>query len=319
MKLLESINGMMSKNTSNLGLKFEKAKPDIYLYGGIVGVVGAAVLSCRATLKAENVIDKYNQDMELIEKATEVASTIDETTGKPYDEDYNPESDKKIVYTKTAWEFVKLYAPSVALGALSIASIVHSSNIMKDRYLGAVAAYNLVSSAFTSYRDKVKEELGEDKDRDFRYGLKAEIIEEEVEDDKGKKKKVKKEVKVMDDEPNIVYARVFDESNPNWCENPSFGLTFLKAQQQMANDILQTRGYVFLNELYDMLGFKQTPEGQIVGWLKNNRNNDVSDGHIDFGLFDLNRENVRNYINRKDTALLLDFNVDGIVFDQIGS
>jgi hypothetical protein len=102
------------------------------------------------------------------------------------------------------------------------------------------------------------------------------------------------------------YARVFDESNRNWERSPEYNLLFLKSQENYMNDLLQARGHVFLNDVYDGLGFKRTSAGQIVGWLANGS----GDGHIDFKMQE----------HQKDTntpSVHLDFNIDGIIYDKI--
>jgi hypothetical protein len=87
----------------------------------------------------------------------------------------------------------------------------------------------------------------------------------------------------------------------------------LRGQQQYANDLLHARGYVFLNDVYDMLGIDRTKEGQIVGWVYN-KNNEVGDNFVDFGILETNRETEDGSY---EPAILLDFNVDGNILDLI--
>ena len=108
------------------------------------------------------------------------------------------------------------------------------------------------------------------------------------------------------------YARYFDESNPNWDENPAFSLMFLRGQQQIANDIFHTRGHLFLNEVYDMLGYEHDPAGAVVGWVKGE-----GDDFVDFGLDDKTNKDVRRFVNGKENIILLDFNVSGVIWDKI--
>ena len=148
--------------------------------------------------------------------------------------------------------------------------------------------------------------------------FKAKKIEEKVVDEKGKEKKVKKDIQVVDyDRPGeSEYARFFDDGNTGWDENPEFSLQFLIRQQNWANELLNHRGYVFLNEVYDMLGIPRTKAGQIVGWVKNNKD-DNADHYIDFGIFNVNRPKSRDFVNGYENVILLDFNVDGPILDLI--
>jgi hypothetical protein len=89
--------------------------------------------------------------------------------------------------------------------------------------------------------------------------------------------------------------------------------TFIRIQQQWANDMLMGTGYIFLNEVYKMLGLEPTPAGQLVGWVKGN-----GDDYIDFGILDDPYEGMR-FVSGDEASVLLDFNVDGVVWDLIGS
>jgi hypothetical protein len=89
---------------------------------------------------------------------------------------------------------------------------------------------------------------------------------------------------------------------------------FLKTQQAYLNDILRIRGHVFLNEVYDALGLERTQAGALVGWISNNVDGDC---YIDFGLFDGERPRVRDFVNGNERSILLDFNVDGVIYDLL--
>ena len=105
------------------------------------------------------------------------------------------------------------------------------------------------------------------------------------------------------------YARWYDEKASVWTTDLEYNLAFLKMQQDRANDMLKQRGHLFLNEVYDMLGMPRTNAGQRVGWIYDEKN-PIGDNHVDFGL-NIVRKN--NWINGIDNAILLDFNVDGVI------
>ena len=91
---------------------------------------------------------------------------------------------------------------------------------------------------------------------------------------------------------------------------------FLKCQQRYANDLLQIRGWVTLNDVYDMLGFPRSQAGQVVGWVYD-KDNPQGDNYIDFGIYDLHKEGCRDFVNGIERSIWLDFNVDGYIFDKI--
>ena len=289
----------------------KKNSPEILLGAGIVGFVGTVVLACRATCRADEVLEFHRRKIKDIEDAKEIADA-DPEGEMSYDiEIYR--QDKAIRYLKTTGNLAKLYAPTVAVGALSLACILTSRNIMQKRYLGVVAAYNGLSAAFEEYRKRVRDEYGEGLDKHFRYGTTYEELP--VYDENGKKTKEKEQVEKTDTEmvmPTDDSCRFFDSSNPNWDKNPTFSMMWLRGQQNILNDILHTRGHVFLNEVYDALGFPHTPQGAVLGWIDGE-----GDNCIDFGLYDPNKENVRRFVNGVDNVIMLEFNHDGVIWDKI--
>lgn len=101
------------------------------------------------------------------------------------------------------------------------------------------------------------------------------------------------------------YARCFDEANPNWSKNPEQNKLFLKTVQNMLNEILRVRGHLFLNEAYDHLGFEHSETGKVVGWIWND-----GDGYIDFNIF------PSDFVNGHQSSILLNFNVNGVIYDH---
>ena len=298
---------------NRMGLQLRKHSPEILMGAVIVGAIASAVLACKATTKLESVMEKSRNDIKTIHEAIEHPENLSE--------EYTPEDGKKdlaIVYARTGLELVKLYGPSLALGALSITSILASHNILHKRNVAIAAAYTAVDKGFKEYRGRVIERFGDELDKELKYNIKAKKIEEKVVDENGKEKKVKKDIQVVDyDRPGeSEYARFFDNGNTGWDENPEFSLKFLIHQQDWANELLNHRGYVFLNEVYDMLGIPRTKAGQIVGWVKNNKD-DNADHYIDFGIFNVNRPKSRDFVNGYENVILLDFNVDGPILDLI--
>lgn len=289
----------------------KKNSPEILLGAGIVGFVGTIVLACKATCRADEVLEFHRRKIKDINDAKEIADA-DPEGEMSYDiEIYR--QDKAIRYLKTTGSLAKLYAPTIAVGTLSLACILTSRNIMQKRYLGVVAAYNGVSAAFEEYRKRVRDEYGEGLDKHFRYGTTYDELP--VYDENGKKTKEKEQVEKTETEmviPNDDSCRFFDSSNPNWDKNPTFSMMWLRGQQNILNDILHTRGHVFLNEVYDALGFPHTPQGAVLGWIDGE-----GDNCIDFGLYDPNKESVRRFVNGVDNVIMLEFNHDGVIWDKI--
>lgn len=242
-------------------------------------------------------------------------------------EDYSPKDAKKdtvIVYTQTALKLAKLYAPAVAVGTLSITSILASNNILRKRNVALAAAYATIDKSFKDYRNRVVERFGKEIDRELRYNIKAEKVSETVMDEEtGKEKKVKKTAFVVNPSDISGYARFFEKYtkdeegnsvlNPHWETNNEYNLMFLKAQESYANDLLRAKKRLFLNDVYEMLGMPRTKAGQVVGWVYDPEH-PVGDNYVDFGLYADNLS-YSDFANGFDTAILLDFNVDGNIWE----
>ena len=196
------------------------------------------------------------------------------------------------------------------LGSLSVTSILASNNILRKRNVALGAAYAAIDKSYKEYRGRVIERFGEQVDKELKYNIKAKKFEEiETDPETGKQKKVKKTVMVTDPNLQSDYAVYFDKKSRNYETNMDYNRMFLKAQQQYANDKLQARGHVYLNEVLDDLDLPRTPAGQIVGWTKNG-----PDGYINFRIIEVERETEDG---RHEPALLLDFNVEGDIWSQM--
>lgn len=302
---------MMTKVTTKLGpvaLKIQKHSPEILLVSGIATGVVTVVLSCKATLKVDDIL---TESKETINKIHEVAD--DESKAEEYTEQ-DKKKDLAITYAQTGVKIVKLYGPAVIMGVVSVSCVLSAHDILRKRNVALAAAYATVDGAFKDYRKRVTDRFGENVDHELRYDIKAKKIEEtETDPDTGKTKKVKKTVDVAEFKGDE-YARYFDSSCRGYEKNLDYNLMFLRGQQNYFNDLLVARGYVFLNDVYDALGIERTKLGQIVGWVRKNPNPDVSDGFIDFGIKQI-RRTVEPGIY--DTDILLEFNVDGSILDLI--
>ena len=307
MKANELMNNV-TRTVNRVGFKFKKHSPEVLIVAGTIGVVASAVMACGATTKAGKIKEEMNEEMDKIHEVAEA-----------HREDYTEEDLKKdttIVYTQTAVKYVKLYAPSVALGVVSLTCILASNGILRKRNIALAAAYTAVDKGFKEYRGRVVERFGTELDKELRYNIKAKEFEEPVVDEKGKEKIKKETVSVAD--PNLYsdYARFFDDGCLGWSKDAEYNLTFLKQQQNYANDLLKKKGHLFLNEVYDMLGIPRTRAGQVVGWIYDEKH-PIGDNFVDFGIYDMNREKVRDFVNGYERVILLDFNVDGNILDLI--
>ncbi len=294
-------------------LLVKKHSPELLLVGGIVGVVGGTVLACKATLKAPAIIDQAKAMMNAIDIVVEA------------EEGEHPEQEvqraKLIVTLRSGFSLTRLYAPAIVVLGVSIGMLVGSNRILSRRNVALIGAYKVVDEAFKRYRGRVREELGEDVDSYFRY-KKPREGGMQVLDDKKKPIKFNEEENILPGELHdgdermgvpSQYAIFFDTDSPQWRTDMTYNEFFLKAQQNYANQKLQTTGHVFLNEIYDMLGVERTKEGAVVGWVK-----DHGDNFVDFDIYNpFNAPHGEIEPGPSTKQMMLDFNVDGIIYDII--
>lgn len=301
-EIMKSVSSVANKTV----MKLKKHSPEILVVAGVVGAVASAVIACKATTKVGKITEEAKDMIDSIHESEKNGIT-------PAGETYTKEDAQKelaITYVQTGIKYAKLYTPAVILGSLSVTSILASNNILRKRNIALGAAYAAIDKSFKEYRGRVVERFGEQVDHELKYNIKAKKFEEvETDPETGKQKKVKKTVMVTDPNLQSDYAVYFDNKSRNYETNMDYNRMFLKAQQQFANDKLQARGHIFLNEVLDDLDLPRSPAGQIVGWTK-----DGPDGYVNFRILEVERETEDG---RHEPALLLDFNVEGNIWSQM--
>lgn len=293
------------KALANQGLfAIRRYSPEILIGSGVVGTVVGGVMACRATMRIPEIVEVHQANVQEVHRN--------------YDQDMDDRSKKKAltkVYVSTGTQFVKAYWPSVTVEALSIVSILAGNNILRKRNLALAAAYATIDASFKQYRGRVVDRFGEDVDLELRTGGHQEKIEVVETDENGEKKKVKKSVTVVEGGLSE-YSRYFAYGEARAAEpNYDYNKFFLAAQERLANNMLRARGFLFLNEVYDMLGIKKSMAGQVVGWVYDKNSDDHGDNYVDFGI----REVVRKRSDKPgdyEPVFLLDFNVDGSILDH---
>lgn len=293
---------------SKAGFTIKKNSPEILVVAGVVGTVTAVVLACRATTKVEGVLTEHKDRLDTIHEAEAMMDDLGIT-------EKDIQRDTIVIYLQTAFKVARLYTPAAITLLLSLTSILVSHNIMRQRNASLALTAAAITQSFDEYRARVAEKIGEDAEKELRYDIHNEKVETEVTDENGKTKKKKVDEKITGGNLCSPYARIFDELNPNYEKDPEINLMFLRRCERYANDRLHANGFIFLNEVYDMLGFQPSKIGQSVGWIYDPSNKDSS-GYIDFNLYDTRKQSSRDFVNGLEPAVVLDFNVDGNIIHK---
>lgn len=294
---------------SSTQYQIKKHSPEILMVAGIAGTIVGTVLACKATTKVSEIIEEKNKNVE------DVHTCLEDNTKEYTEED--SKKDLTIIYAQTGVKLFKLYAPAIGVMALSFASIIAGHKVLKKRNIAIAAAYAAIDKGFKQYRKNVIEEFGEGVDQQMRFGLKSKEIKKKDKDGKT----VKETEYYIDPDANPLdniseYARFFDASSENFAKDPEYNMMFLRRQQDYANEMLKARGHLFLNEVYDLLDIPRSKAGQVVGWVYDKNGNTKGDNYVDFGLY-RNDQGTRRFVNGLEYNILLDFNVDGVIYDLI--
>ena len=293
---------------SKLGLK--KHSPEILMAGGIgIGIV-AAIVACKQTIKATQIVENSKKALNDIE-SVKIMAANSETEYTEEDE----QNDRRTIAIRLTKGMIKTYAVPIGLGVLSITCILASNHILRKRNVALAAAYSALSTDFANYRKRVVEKYGKETDFMLKNGLEKDLIAHQVIDpETGEVKETKEEVLKYDGTKLSQYARIFDEvGSTQWTPSPDHNKAFLLMEQNYFNERIKTRGYIFLNEVYERLGFRPTKAGSIVGWVYQNADYEG----IDFGIFTAHTQKAAEFLEGTEPSIILDFNVQGDILSLV--
>ena len=288
--------------------------PEILIVTGTVAVIGGVVLACKETLHLEEIISDHENTMYKINEQKRIVDGYPQNRAEYTDKMVT--HDKIVTITKTTGKIIRLYAPATSTLVFGMGCMIGAYGIMKKRNIALMAAYKALEAQFNEYRRRVIEKDGEEADFEFRNGLKKSDTDVDNSDIK------KNDLISIDGHDASMYAKFFDESNPHYVKDADMNLTFINSMEQLANHRLHSKGFLLLNDVYDMLGIPRTCAGAHVGWLSKEYGG--KDGYVDFCIKQVWRnpamnEARRNFLEGYERSVFLDFNVDGVVVDKIDS
>ena len=293
---------------TKLGIK--KHSSEILVAAGIGTGIVAAIVACKQTIKANDIVAEARKSLQNIEDTKELAANNE----VEYTEE-NEQEDRKTIGMQVAVGMVKTYALPVGLGILSVTCILAGHHILKKRNVALAAAYSALSTDFMNYRKRVVNKYGKDVDFMLKNGLEKQIVANQVIDpETGEVKETKEEVLTYEGDKLSQYARVFDEvGSTQWTPSADHNRAFLLMEQNYLNERIRTRGYIFLNEVYERLGFRPTKAGSVVGWVYQNADYEG----IDFGIFTAHTQKAAEFLEGTEPSIILDFNVQGDILSLV--
>lgn len=285
-----------------------KNSPAILTYTGIACGIGATAMAVKATLGAKDIYAEYKEGIAQADKVE--ALVYDGTISEKRYSHFDAENDRKVAKIKMVSQYILAYAPAAILTGASIACVLSAHHIMSARYSSAVAAFGALSTKFDNYRSRVREEVGDAKERDIYNG----VATTKEKNDKGKTVEKKSQDIVTKDELTMV----FGPESLLWDQyNSDMNVAKVRYVNQFYNDKLRADGVVFVNDILEYFGEDRTQAGQILGWYINKEH---PYSQVDLGVFETD-EDPMDWTTGEHwdgtTPIKLTFNVDGIVYDKM--
>lgn len=284
------------------GFALNKNLPEILLWGGIGLGAASTVSACVATVDATEVIKSMKLNLELSDKIVDENGDTDEAEAKRM---------RTRVYMRTIGQLMKLYAPAAGLGAASAACLISSNHISRKRSAALAAAYVALDNSFRKYRKNVNDKYGAESDRELRFTERERTTNTVINDETGEEATI-----ISVDNRPVAYGTAFEfnETCRGHMNDPAYNIAFLEGQERYANNLLMTRSYLFLNEVYAALGKEPTVEGHVLGWIWDSENPENNPG-VRFCVFETSRFN--ELTGEVEQVLLLEPNVQGPILEKV--
>lgn len=200
-----------------------KHGPEILTGIGISGFIVSIGLAIAATPKAVKSIEKKKKELKV----------------------------DKLKHIDTVKATCKHYIPTVAVAGASAACLIGASSVSAKRNAALIAACKLTETAFTEYKEKVVETIGEKKEKNVKEALVTSRIENKP---------------VVDSEviqTGIGNTLCYDVPSDRYFRSD---IESLKKSVNELNRRMINETYISLNEYYSEIGLHSTDAGDILGW-----------------------------------------------------
>lgn len=209
----------------------KKHSPEILIGMGIAGAASSVIFAVKATPKAMILLEEKRQELG-VEKLEA----------------------KEII--KTA---APVYIPTAVSFGVSVACIVGASSVNARRNAALTAAYTLSESTLRTYRDKVLETVGEDKEREIRH-----------------KAAIEQQQKTPEPQTLVVSSAAGQLK----CFDSLSGRYFVSTKNEIDKAVnefnrqLRDDMRISLNDWYDLIGLDTNKLGDMLGW-------DIERGYVE--------------------------------------
>lgn len=202
---------------------FKKFKPDILIGLGLGSMFSATIAAFALAPMMKEEIDKKKEELD-VDKLPPVEMV------------------------KTAAPYV---IPSAAFTCLGVGLVIGGNQVRVDRGAAAMAAYAITDATYREYRDKVKEVIGEKKEK----SIEEEIAKKEIEKNPLKGKEI-----ILTGNGNYL---CYDKLSGRYFRSD---IEKLRRVENLLDRRIIDNMFVSLNELYLEIGLDTVDLGDNIGW-----------------------------------------------------
>ncbi len=212
----EELMATVTRTASKYGYKLKKASPTIMIFGAAIVGVAATVSACKATVKAQDILEDHNEMVKAIHETKEKVDCGEMILkeGAAYTEnDYK--KDLTTAYVQTGLKLAKIYAPAVTMGTVALGCMFGSHHIMTKRNASLTAAYIALDKAFNEYKGRVTDRFGDRVQQELEHNIKVVEVETTRKNADGVEETVKQytDVAMAHTSP---YTLIYDETVSSW-------------------------------------------------------------------------------------------------------
>lgn len=303
---LNNLKNGIIRTASRGGLLLKKNGPQILLGAGLASGAAALYLVYKATRDLDDVMAFHQVQIDHVKK-------VEKNTPK---EEYPEEvfkQDLMKVYIKRGVHVFQLYAPAGLAALFSASCFIGGHSILNRRNVALMGAYAALDESYKKYRERVEKEYGPEFEQMIHYNTSGPVETEKMTSEDGSVKDVKTIDAIYPEDNGSIYAVEFNRDSPEFSRDYATNIFFLEGKQKWANLRLKARGHLFLNEVYDMLGLPRTEAGQLVGWMMDKNGDD----RVEFDIYGIKNISGIDPNTGWSRPVLLDFNVDGIIYNLL--
>lgn len=295
--------------TGKIATKLEVKSPKLLIIGGLGVMTAGLVYACAKSPKAK-------------EQVEEIKTNFNQAEGKKA---------QAAVIGKGAIDIGKTYAGPVVVYSAGMIMVLAGYRKI-DKRLAAVSGLLVAAeNRFKEFYNRVSDQFGEEQASQLKDGTLTEVKEITKTNSDGSTSTYKDFVQVLPEGATGFgpYSFIWEERNllPGvWTKDPWINKNTLINGQFACQRLLEERGYLFLNEALKLMGFAHgVKNGQLVGWIYHKDSKIIGDHAVDIGVYvtknntqrHMNYVPHREFLEGREPNVLLDFNCDGYILDEV--